>query len=182
MGLIFNEKGMSPDSERIEVIKKLKNPSNKKELQQILGVVNFLRQFIPNISEIISPMRDLLKKDTAWNWTDEHKKILEIIKSLISEKSLLVHFNAKEAVQIQCDASKDAIACCLLQSNKPVWFASRSLTETEQMYAVIEKELLAITFAVKKFHYYIYGHNEVKIYTDHVSVNCKKEFRENREQ
>jgi len=70
-------------------------------------------------------------------------------------------------VQIQCDASKDAIGCCLLQANKPVWFASRSLTETEQMYTVIEKESLAIKFAVKKFHYYIYGHNEVKIYTDH---------------
>jgi len=46
--------------------------------------------------------------------------------------------------------SKDAIACCLLQSNKPVWFASRSLKETEQMYVVIETDLLAIAFAVKK--------------------------------
>lgn len=55
MGLIFNEKGMSADLERINVIKQLKNPKNKKELQQILRVVNLLRQFIP--------LRELLKKD-----------------------------------------------------------------------------------------------------------------------
>lgn len=41
-------------------------------------------------------MRDLLKKDTAWNWIEEHKKILEIIKSLISHNSLLVHFKQKK--------------------------------------------------------------------------------------
>ncbi|KAL4134936.1 hypothetical protein QTP88_006616 [Uroleucon formosanum] len=134
LGLKFNEKGMSPDSERVEVIKKLKNPSNKKELQQILGV------------------------------TEGHKNIPDTIKSLISEKSLLVLFNANKPVQ--CDTSKKAIACCLLQEDNPVWFASRSLTETEQMYAIIEKELLAITFAVKKFHYYIYRHKDMKIYTD----------------
>lgn len=104
-------------------------------------------------------MRNLLKKDSVWNWTEGHKRILDTIKSLINEKSLLVHFNANKPVHIQCDASKKAIACCLLQEGNPVQFASRSLTETEQMYAVIEKELLAITFAVKKFHYYIYGHN-----------------------
>ncbi|KAF0739490.1 Uncharacterized protein FWK35_00028159 [Aphis craccivora] len=143
MGLKFNEKGMSPDEERIKVIKQLQIPHNKKELQQILGVVNFLRQFLPNLSEIIGPMRELLKKEVLWNWTKVHTNSLEKVKSLISEKSLLVHFDAKQPVQIQ------------------------SLTETEQMYAVIEKELLAITYAVKKFHYYIYGHNEVKIYTDH---------------
>lgn len=164
LGLKFNEKGMSPDSERVEVIKKLKNPSNKKELQQILGVVNYLRQFIPNVSEIIGPMRNLLKKDSMRNQTEGHKNIPDTIKSLISEKSLLVLFNANKPVQ--CDTSKKAIACCLLQEDNPVWFASRSLTETEQMYAIIEKELLAITFAVKKFHYYIYRHKDMKIYTD----------------
>lgn len=41
------------------------------------------------------------------------------------------------------------------------------MTETEQLYAIIEKKLLEVTFAIRKFHYYIYGYNEVKIYTDH---------------
>jgi len=167
MSLNFNNQGMSPDVERIEVIKNLKNSSCKNGLQLVLGVVNFVRQFISNMSELIGPMRELLKKDALWNWTEKHTKIMEKIKNLISEKTLLVYRDVEKAVQIQCDASKDAIACCLLQSNKPVWFASRALTETVQIYAIIEKELLAITFAVKKFHFYIFDHKEVKIYTDH---------------
>jgi len=117
MGLKFNENGMSPDEERIKVLKQLQTPHNKKELQQILGVVNFLRQFLPNFSEIIGPMRELLKKEAMWNWTEEHSKSLEKVKSLISEKSLLVHFDAKQPVQIQCDASKNAIACCYNRIN-----------------------------------------------------------------
>lgn len=119
--------------------------------------MNFLRQIIPKMSEIVGPLRGLFKKDVIFNWTIEHTKILEKIKNLISEKSLLMHFDVKQNVQIQCDASKDAIACCLMQNNKPVSFASRSLNETEQLYAIIEKELLAITYACKKFHYYIFG-------------------------
>lgn len=100
-----------------------------------------MRQFIPKISEIIGPLRELLKKDSIWNWSDEHTRILDKIKSLISDKSLLVYFDEKKEVQIQCDTSKNAIACCLMQDNRPVWFATRSLTDTEQMYAIIEKGL-----------------------------------------
>lgn len=87
------------------------------------------------------------------------------MKSLISEKSLLVYFEAKKSIQIQCDASKNSIACYLLQiiKLKPVWLASMWLTEIKQLYAIIEKEFLA----VKKFHHYMYGYSEVKIYTNY---------------
>jgi len=46
-------------------------------------------------------MRELLKKDALWNWTEKHTKIMEKIKNLISEKTLLVHFVVEKAVQIQ---------------------------------------------------------------------------------
>lgn len=84
------------------------------------------------------PVSELLKKDRLQNGTEEYTTILEKVKSLTSKKLLLIHFNAKQAVKIQCNVSKDAIACCLLQANKSVQFASRSLIETEQMYAIIK--------------------------------------------
>lgn len=60
---------MKPDEERINAIKELLPPSNKKDLQKILGVNNVLRSFIPNLSEIISPFRELLKTDILFEWT-----------------------------------------------------------------------------------------------------------------
>lgn len=64
------------------------------------------------------------------------------------------------------DASKNGVGCCLIQDNKPIAYASRSLSKTETNYAQIEKELLAVYFACHKFHQMIYGH-KVVVYTDH---------------
>lgn len=79
---------------------------------------------------------------------------------------VLTYFNSEKLIEIETDASKDGLGACLLQEGKPVAFASRSLTKTEQAYAQIEKETLAILFAVQKFHYFIYGLS-TKIYSDH---------------
>ena len=67
---------------------------------------------------------------------------------------------------IGTDASKDGLVVCLLQEGHPVAYASRYLTASEQNYAEIEKELMAIVFACVKFHQYVYG-QPVKIVTDH---------------
>lgn len=56
---------MSPDPEKVEIIKYLKSPTNNKELQSLLGIVNYLTVFIPNLSQILSPLRELLKKSYA---------------------------------------------------------------------------------------------------------------------
>ncbi|KAL4126071.1 hypothetical protein QTP88_010302 [Uroleucon formosanum] len=68
LGHLFDQKGMSLNPSRIEAVKKLK-PNNKKELQRLLGLINYLRSFIPNFSELTTPLRNLLKKDTEWQWT-----------------------------------------------------------------------------------------------------------------
>lgn len=167
LGFLFNEHGMRPDPQRVKVINELIDPLNKTELQRILGMVNYLRDFLPKISEIISPLRELLKKDKIWVWNESHSAVLKEVKHLIANASILTNFDPNIKVEIQCDASQNAIGCCLLQNKKPVCFLSRSLTDTEIGYAQIEKELLAVTFSCQKLHNYIYGNNNITIYTDH---------------
>ncbi|UYV80066.1 K02A2.6-like [Cordylochernes scorpioides] len=67
----------------------------------------------------------------------------------------------------QCDASKHGLGATLLQESQPIIFASRSLSKTEQNYAQIEKECLAIVFACERFHQYILGKCQVIVQTDH---------------
>jgi len=167
LGFLFNEQGMRPDPQRIKVINELKDSLNKTELQRVLGMVNYLRDFIPKMSEIISPLRELLKKDKIWVWNESHSAVLKEVKQLICNASTLTNCDPNIKIEIQCDASQDAIGCCLLQNKKPVCFLSRSLTDTEKGYAQIEKELLAVTFSCQKLHNYIYGNNNIIIYTDH---------------
>ena len=79
---------------------------------------------------------------------------------------VLSYFDPKTELEIQCDASQKGLGSALLQRGRPIAYTSTALTETEQRYAQIEKEMLAIVFSLEKFHQYTYGRH-VKIQSDH---------------
>jgi len=135
VGHIFNEHGVSPDPDQIKTIVELKEPTSKIELQRLIGMFNYLREFIPNMSKIISPLRELLKKDTIWLWESRHSIALNELKKLVTTPPILTHFRSDKEITIQCDVSKDGLGCCLLQDKKLIAFASRNMSETEISYA-----------------------------------------------
>ena len=123
-------------------------------------------KFIPNLSEISALMRRLLSKDIAWHWEGEQMKIFEKLKELVTEAPLLQYYNSKKDLVLTVDASSKGLGACILQENKPIAYGSRTLTDSQQNYAKIEKETLAITFECTKFHLYIFGHHVV-VESDH---------------
>lgn len=70
LGLLFDNKGISIDTDRTEAIKSFKEPTSKKELQRLLGFINYVRKFVPNLAEMSDPLRNLLKKDVEWHWNE----------------------------------------------------------------------------------------------------------------
>lgn len=157
---------MKIDPERVRAIGAIKNPKSKAEVQKILETINYVRQYIPNLSKLTAPLRELLKDSVEFQWFECHSKALQEIKTAMKNAPVLANFNANKEVFIQSDASKSGLGCCLLQDERPVFFASRSLSGAEKNYAVIEKELLAIIFSTSKFHQFIYG-RKVCVLTDH---------------
>lgn len=166
VGQIFSSEGMKPDPNRVKSIINLERPRDKKTLQSFMGMINYLRIYTPNLSETCANLRDLLKNDREFLWADTHTKEFEKIKLLISQAPTLQNFDPNKEIILQCDASQSGLGACLLQDAGPVYYVSRSLSSAEKNYAQIEKELLAITFACKKFHFYIYG-KTVRVQTDH---------------
>ena len=166
MGSIIGEHGMKPDPEKVNAIVNIQVPVDKSGVQRLLGTVNYLAPFIPNISEITAPLRMLLKKDVPFLWSHEQSKAMEKIKSILTAKPVLKFYDVNKEVVIQADASKNGLGSCLLQDKHPIAFASRSLTDAEKNYAQIEKELLAVVFACERFYTYIYG-KVVTVHTDH---------------
>ena len=79
---------------------------------------------------------------------------------------VLSYYDPKAELEIQCDASKKGLGATFLQRGKPIAYTSRALTETEQRYAQIEEEMLAIVFSLEKFNQYTHGRH-VKIQSDH---------------
>lgn len=165
IGHMFSKDGVSVDDSRISAIINYEIPKNQKDLQRYLGMINYLRNYIPNLAEISTPLRELLKKKNDWCWLPIHNEVIKKLNEIITNTPVLKNFDETKSIVIQTDASKSALGSCLLQGN-PVCFASKSLTPTECMYSQIEKEFLSILFSCKKFHTYIYG-RKVKVITDH---------------
>ena len=133
------------------------SPTSKQDVKRLLGMVNYLQRFAPKLSEITAPLRDLLKEQTCFEWDAVHELSLAAIKKVISEAPVLKFFDPNGSVEIQCDASDRDLGACLMQNGQPVAYASRSMTETETHYAQIEKEMLALVFAVERFEQCVYG-------------------------
>ena len=141
-------------------------PTDQKEVLRFLGMLNFLREFIPNMAEKTAQLRQLLKKSSEWIWSQEHKKGFEELKHILAEDALLRYFNPNKQITLQVDSSKDGMGVCLMQDKQHVAYKSRALSETEKRYSQIEKELLSAVYACETMNTYIYGVKTV-IQTDH---------------
>ena len=129
-------------------------PTDKKGVERLLGTVNYLGKFIPNLATITEPIRVLLRKDIEFQWAREQEKALHEIKSILTkdEGPVLKFFDVQKPVMISCDASPTGLGGVFLQEERPVAYASRSLMDAESRYAQIEKELLAVQFSLERFH------------------------------
>uniref|UniRef100_A0A8D3CRT6 Reverse transcriptase RNase H-like domain-containing protein n=1 Tax=Scophthalmus maximus TaxID=52904 RepID=A0A8D3CRT6_SCOMX len=133
MGHIITAAGQRADDTKIKANVDMPTQEDKQSLQRLLGMTKFLAQYIPNEASLKAPLRQLLKKDIAWQWCPHHSAALQTLKSTLTQP-----------LTLQADSSKDGLGACLLQDGRPVCYASRALTNTEKRYAQIEKELLAI--------------------------------------
>ncbi|GFO05437.1 Pol polyprotein [Plakobranchus ocellatus] len=166
MGRKISATGVKPDFKKVQAILDMPAPKDKTGVQRILGMLNFLSPFIPNMSTLTGPLRLLLKKEVQFQWNHEQERALQQVKKTLSADPVLKLYDSKSNVKIQCDASSTGLGACLLQEGRPVTYASRALTECETRYAQIEREMLAIVFAAERFSNYIYG-REVEVQSDH---------------
>ena len=130
-------------------------PECMKDVERFLGAVTYLAKFIPNMSKHTEPLRGLTRDDVEWQWKAEHQQAFNKMKTMLTEAPVLRYYDVKLPVTLSVDASKSGLGAVLLQELKPVAYALRALTETEQRYAQIEKEMLAIVFGAERFHQYI---------------------------
>ena len=166
--------GLQSDPEKIRAITHMKEPKDVPELRRFLGCINYLAKFLPNLSETLSPLLNLLKKDVGWNWSSTQQDAFDKAKLLVTSTPVLTFYDPGKELLLENDASEYGLGSALYQNGKPIAFSSRSLTETETRYAQIEKEMLAVCHGLTKFHHYTYG-RDVRVLTDHKPlVSIKK--------
>lgn len=172
LGHIVNSEGIKANPKKVQAIKDYPRPTNIKEIQRFLGMCAYYRRYVPNFSKKAKPITLLLKKDQPFIWTDAQQQAFDELKRSLLEDVTLAFpdFSNGALFYSTTDASNTAIGSCLSQGtlphDRPIYFFSKTLNETQRKYSTIEKELLAIVESIKAFRPYLYGRYFVLI-TDH---------------
>lgn len=182
LGHVITPEGIKPDPGKVIKILDWKLPENPKQIKQFLGLSGYYRRFIKDYSKLAKPMTKYLKKGQVMNLDDEeYKKAFSELKNIIASDQVLAYPDFENDFILTTDASNYAVGAVLSQIQekieRPIAFASRTLTKCETNYSTIEKEALAIMWGVEKFRPYLYG-NKFKLLTDHKPLqfikNCNK--------
>ena len=171
LGHTISAEGLQPTTEKVRAIVEAPAPQNVSQLRSFLGLVNYYGKFLPKLSSTLAPLYRLLEKQAKWIWGADQDMAFQAAKKQLTSLCLLVHYDPQKELFLSCDASPYGIGAVFSyqmedRSEKPVTFASRSLSPAEKKYAQLDKEGLAIVFGVKKFHDYLLGRKFV-IHSDH---------------
>ena len=171
LGHIIDHQGLHPTEKKVQAIQEAPKPKNLSELRSFLGIVNYYNRFLPNLSTKLTPLYALLSKQAKWHWSPQQDEAFHLAKKALQKDSLVVHFDESKPVLLACDASQYGLGAVLshIMDNgleRPIAYASRTLTAAEKNYSQLEKEGLAIVYGVKKFHNYLYG-RQFQIESDH---------------
>ena len=165
-GHILSNMGVRADPKKTEAICDMPPPEDVAGVRRFLVMANYLGKFLKDMAGTCKPLRQLTRQDVQLEWSHEQATAFDKIKKKIASTLILVYFDPKTAIEVQCDASQQALGAALMQDDHVVEFASRSLTDTEKSYAQIEKELLAVVFSLENFDHCVYG-QRVTVETDH---------------
>jgi hypothetical protein len=108
LGLIIKEGKLSMDPTKLSGIRDWPVPKSVKDVRSFLGFGNFYRKFIRGFADLARPLNELLKKDTKFEWTQEHQETFDLLKKRFTEEPVLMMPDHSKPFQIECDASKYA--------------------------------------------------------------------------
>lgn len=168
LGYIIGFNFIKPAVARSQAIIDYQTPKNKREIRKFIGIVNYDRIFVPNLSELAKPLY-LSIENRKHIWTDVEQDAFEKIKKIWETNLELTTPSDKERFTLETDASDIGIGAVLKQKNKPVAYISRLLKKAERNYTITEREALAALWAMEKFSNWLTG-KEFDLITDHQAL------------
>ena len=180
MGHVITTDDLQPNPVTVQAVVNMPTPKDKQGVRRFLGTINYLIKFCPLLSTVTQPLQNLTKDDVQFQWSVKHQHAFDAAKALATSAPCLTYYDVTAPVILQVDASDYGLGAALLQPIKhqgsctldesclqPVAYSSKILTPTEQRYAQIEKECLAIVEAFNKSNQLLLGKSDITVHTDH---------------
>ena len=156
--------------EKTDAITELLPPTNVHEVQQLMGMFNYYRKFVPNFAEIAKGIIKLTKKGVKFEWTQERQVAFDMLKDYLTKSPIPIYLDPNKAYYLFTDASKFMWSAILMQEHStqeddgqictqlhPITFQSGTFKGSQLNWATLKKEAYAIYMAFRKFSYYLEG-------------------------
>ncbi|GAA5981406.1 hypothetical protein JCM10908_004099 [Rhodotorula pacifica] len=176
LGHIISRDSLEADRSKVEKIENWPRPRTVSQVRGFLGLVQYLRKFVPGLAEYMSALTPLTKKglaDVKALWGKREEKAFMAIKKIVASLPVLqpLRHDSDEPIWLMTDASKVGVGAVLLQGTewqtaRPCGFYSRQYIAAEKNYPTHEQELLAIVAALKAWRIDLLG-TGFKVLTDH---------------
>lgn len=172
LGYVIGGGVIRPQVQKLEAIQQCPLPQTKTQVRSFLGMAGWYRRFVPNFADRAAALTDLTRKSSPVQvrWTEPAKKAFEDIQNALCNEPVLYCPDFEKTFVLQTDASDTGLGAVLLQGEPderhPVAYISRKLYPREARYSTIEKECLAVKWALDAFRYYLLG-REFRLETDH---------------
>ncbi|KAI4903715.1 hypothetical protein NFI96_030773, partial [Prochilodus magdalenae] len=174
LGQKIGPEGLLPDDSHVAAILNAPSPSDPATLRSFLGLSAWYSKFVPNYATVVEPIRALLRKNCSFHWNKAAQAAFEQVKQLIVHSTALVMFDPSKSTIVSTDASDYGVGAVLtlMDSNgaeQTVAFASRSLSDAERKYSIVEKKALACVWAAEKWRTWLWGRRFL-LRTDHQAL------------
>jgi hypothetical protein len=161
LGHEISKAGVKPDQRLVDSVQKFPIPRTNKQIKSFLGMSGYYRKFICNYANLALPLTKQLGKDEVFKWTSEMENSFNALKERLVTRPILIYPDFSKEFHVITDASKYYVGAVLAQNRdskeKPIAYASRKLGKAEINYSTIEKECLAVVWAVRLFRSYLLG-------------------------
>ncbi|XP_039384821.1 uncharacterized protein K02A2.6-like, partial [Mauremys reevesii] len=171
LGHIIDSAGLHKAPAKVKAIVEAPPPRNVSQLCSFLGLLNYYGKFISQLATLLRPLHELLGQNKPWKWTEACDVAFNKAKDALLNSEVLTHFDPSLPLQLACDASPYGVGAVvshimLSGEERPIAFASRTLSKAKTNYAQIKREALGIVFGIRKFHQYLFG-RKFTLLTDH---------------
>ncbi|GAU48525.1 hypothetical protein TSUD_243030 [Trifolium subterraneum] len=165
LGFYLTERGIEANPDKCRAFTEFPTPNDKKSIQTLNGMLTALSRFVAKSAQHALPLFKLLRKESAFEWTEECEQALQHLKKALSEPPVLSRPDVGEVLYLYLAVAFEAVSASLiretLEGQKSVYFTSKALQGPELRYQQIEKVALALVTAARRLRYYFLAHTIV---------------------
>jgi hypothetical protein len=167
LGCMVSKRGIQANPQKIEALHGMQPPSNRKEVQRLMGRIVSLNRFISKAAERSLPFFKVLRANSVFQWGAEQQQSLEDLKKYLEEATIMTKPSPKADLLLYITATDTAVSAVLVEERMEadtlkqllIYYVSEALSGSKLFYSEMEKMAYAVVMAKRMLRHYFQSHN-----------------------